>query len=990
MARRLRLIVFGSPTMECDGESFALPFERRNQLLVFLALKRAWVGRADLATLLWPDQEQRLAFTNLRKALFRLQSSPWAERVESNGGALRFDVATDVADFESALRAHRVDDALRFRRGELLAGFDDDTSEAWSNWLDYERDRLRLAWREAALGRLSGDLDAATGSELSAKLLEADPLDEAALRAHMSWLARDGQAGRARQVYREFVARLHEELGLAPGAGLRALHDSLGATVTLSSTTRAAVSATLGDGFVGRTVELRRIAELLARDDCRLLSLIGPGGVGKTRLARRAIEELAPRFADGDAFIPLEDIAFPSELGPRLARELGVVLAGSKDPFDQVIANLREREMLLALDNFEHLATAAGILERLLQDCPRVKLIVTSRIRPGVPMERLLPIEGLPYPEPGDQDRIEAFDAVRLFVQAAQRVEPALVPTIDASAILDICRRVEGLPLALELAASWTRVLSCEAIASELREGTELLHAVDAAQPTRHASIEVVFEQSWRLLSAVERDALARLSVFRGGFPANAARTVAGASLPVLAALADKSLTRKAEARIYLHPLVQQLAGLRLLGEAREATERAHALYFHRLLAQLDQAVEDGDREAMQAVETEFENCRAAWRWSIAHDQMRDIRASVSTLLNFCDHRGRFDECLSLFRDAEARAAIVDPRLGAMLLAARSHLEYRLDRYGDAVADATRALTAPRAKPDHDTKLQCLKTLGACSLRLGKYEDAKRYYRQTLELAPADIDPHNAAAMLDNLALVEKSMGHYGEAARLSVQSLVEHRRLRDVAGEALCLNNLGDLYLIQGAYDSATAYLKEGLTISDRHGLVNTRGLILANLAEIAMKTGDDAAAESYGRRALEFAESVANRAVVCWLKLLFVRLALRRSDVAAARSELAAALELAIVLGRPTLKLSGVCCFAELLETQGERNGARRVLEFAAGHPSTVEGLRAEIRTRLGELGPAPGGSSSWTGLDLDELAQRIVVETSIGHAPLIATLK
>ena len=982
----VRLLLFGSPTVESDGESFALPFERRNQLLAFLALKRSWVGRGELAALLWPDQETKLAYTNLRKTLFRLQSLPWASRIESQGGSLRFEADTDVLAFDSALRERRIDEALRLHRGELLAGFDD-ASEAWSSWLNFERDRLRLAWRDAALDRLGADIDAGEAIDLSARLLEADPLDEAALRAHLTWLARGGQTARARQIYRDFAARLERDLGLTPGTELRALHDSLGASAR--PTAPSAAASAMSDDFVGRTVELRSIAELLHQEDCRLLCLIGPGGVGKTRLAQRAIEQLGHRFADRDAFVPLEDIASSTELGPRLARELGVKLTGSKEPVEQVTAFLREREMLLALDNFEHLAGGSAILQRLLDGCPRVKLIVTSRVRLGMPMERLLPIDGLPYPEIGDQDRIEAFDAVRLFVQAAHRVEPALSPMIEAAAILDICRQVEGLPLALELAASWTRVLSCEAIAAELRKGTELLHAVDATQPSRHASIEVVFEQSWRLLSAVERDALARLSVFRGGFAPEAARAVAGASLPVLAALADKSLTRKVEARIHLHPLVQQLAGLHLQGEAREATERSHAMYFHRLLQELDQPVEDGERDAMRKVETELENCRAAWRWSIAHDEMREIRASAKTLLDFCDHRCRFEECLSLLREGESRAAIVDPKLGATLLAYLSHVEYRLDRYAAAIHDATRALEAARPRADRDTKLQCLKVLAGCSLRLGRYEDAKRYYEQTLELAPPSVDPHNACAMLDNLALVEKSMGHYSEAARLSSRALLEFRRLGDVAGEALCLNNLGDLYTMQGDYDSAVAYLKEGLAICDRHGLVNTRGAILANLAGVAINTGDDATAETYARQAFEIAESAGNRGVVCWLKFLFVRLAVSRGDLASARSDLAAALDIAIDVGRPTFKLFGVACFAELLGAQGQPESARRVFEFVVSHPSAIEGLRTEVHARIRELGPASGPSPPWIGIELDEIVRRIVVEASIAHAPLIAAL-
>ena len=988
----VRLALFGSPTIEYGGECFALPFERRNQLLVFVALKRCWVGRAELAAMLWPEQENKLAYTNLRKTLFRLQSLPWAGQIELQGGAVRFEVDTDVFAFESALREHRIADALALRRGELLAGFDDDHGEAWSSWLSFERDRLRLAWRDAALNRLAVDIDTGEGIDLSARLLDADPLDEAALRAHMSWLARGGQSARARQAYREFVGRLTEDLGLAPGAELRALHDSIGTTVWSSVPAVSTAPATPDDGFVGRTVELRRISALLAQDDCRLLCLIGPGGVGKTRLARRAIQELAPGYSDGVAFVPLEDISASSELGGRIARELGVGLVGSEEPLDQVIAFLRERHVLIVLDNFEHLVADASILQRLIQACARLRIIVTSRVRLALSMEWMVPVEGLPCPENEDQDRIEAFDAVRLFVQAAQRVEPALVPAVEAASIVDICRQVEGLPLALQLAAAWTRVLSCDAIAAELRQGTELLHAVDAARPTRHASIEVVFDQSWRLLNAIERDALSRLSVFRGGFSPEAARAVAAASLPVLGALADKSLLRKDRARIFMHPLVQQLATLRRAeGEARESTERAHALYFHRLLAHLRRAVEDGDREALQWVETEFENCRIAWRWSFAHQATDALTKSAPTLLHFCDHRGRLEEGLTLLRETlESRSVRADPKLGALLLAAAAHLEYRMDRYTDAEASAVRALAASRTTNEHDTRLQCFKVLGSCCLRLGRHDDAKRFFKQALEQAPASIDPRNAAAMLDNLALVEKAMGRYGEAARLSIQSLVQHQRLGDVAGEALCLNNLGALLLDKQEYESAGAHLREGLAICERHGLVSTRGLILANLAEFAMKTDDHDSAQTHARHALEVAEGIGNRALACWLKLLFVRLALRRGDWAGARSDLAASLGIAIAVGRLSLQLAGACCFAEVLEAQGESECAQQIMAFAAAHPSASAAQRAEIRARLAQWHLAASAQSAWPGLELDELVHRIVVESNIAHAPLIATLR
>jgi tetratricopeptide (TPR) repeat protein len=246
--------------------------------------------------------------------------------------------------------------------------------------------------------------------------------------------------------------------------------------------------------------------------------------------------------------------------------------------------------------------------------------------------------------------------------------------------------------------------------------------------------------------------------------------------------------------------------------------------------------------------------------------------------------------------------------------------------------------------------------------------------------------------MLDNIALVEKMMGRYDEALRLSLQSLTQHRRLGDAADEALCLNNLGALYLDRQEYESAGAHLREGLAICERHGLVSTRGLILANLAEIAMKTGDVAAADTYARRALEVAEAAGNRAVASWLKLLFVRLALRRGDFPSARSDLAAALDIAISVGRPSLQIAGVTCFVEILEAQGEAECARRILSFAADHPSTSAPERAVIRARLADW-PMDAGADAkpvWPGLELDELVHRIVVESNLAHAPLIAALR
>ena len=754
----------------------------------------------------------------------------------------------------------------------------------------------------------------------------------------------------------------------------------------------AAVTGSRDEGFVGRAMELRRIAALLAQDDCRLLCITGPGGVGKTRLAQRAAIELGSRSRDGAVFVPLDDLVSGSQFGGRLARELGVELAGRAEALEQVIDVLRDRQQLLVLDNFEHLATEASIATRLLAACPEVKLIVTSRTRLGLAGEWLLPLDGLPTPEEEDDDRAEAFDAVRLFIRAAQRVSPGLLIAAEAPGIVDICRQVEGLPLAIELAAAWTRVLSCAEIAAELRDGIELLHATDASRPARHASIHVVFDQSWNLLSDSERSVLARLSVFRRGFIPEAARAVAGAAVPVLGALADKSLLRRDGGRLTMHPLVQQLARTRL-GDGFEAaaTRSAHAAYFHRLFDQLRSAVDVAELAALQQIDAEFENFRAAWRWSQQHNAASAVRKSLPTLRHYCDHRGRFQEALALLTEMlQSPTGQADDALESLLLGSIAHLEFRLDRYADSEATAMRGLEIGARVGDHDATLQCLRVLGACKLRLGLLDDARGFFEQALKQAPASRDPHSAAALLDHLALVEKNAGDFDSALRQSLRALAEHRRLGSVAGEALCLNNLGALYLDREDTASAASYLREGLALCERHGLANTRVLIMTNLTGVAILSGNHDEARVLGQRALEVAEAAGNRVLACWLKLQFARLSLERGDVGAARSDLGASLTLAIALGRPALQIAGVARFAQILAAQREVATARSVLEFVERHPRIGGPERDEIRTQFRQL-PADGNTTPrWPEIDFDDLLHRIVTETDIAYAPLISQLR
>ncbi|WP_280152007.1 BTAD domain-containing putative transcriptional regulator [Piscinibacter sp. XHJ-5] len=984
MTWHLRLI--GTPALRRGAELVPLPLERRWQIVAMLALRRDWMQRSELATLLWPELARDLASTNLRKALFRLRDTPGSGVVETDGTLLRVAAPTDVDAFDRQVQDQHLGEALAAHRGELLLGFDDDGNEAWSEWLRTQRERWRQRWRAAALQRLEQPLAADEGIALSAAMLEADPLDEAALQAHLRHLAAAGQTARARETYRMFARQLQEELGVQPGSALRSVHDSLHAQASLP----AAPAPAADDGYVGRVFEQRRLVELMRRPDCRLLAVVGPGGIGKTRLVRHTLDDVATLFADGAFFVSAEDVDGPAALVAKLVRELDVPRQRMRDETESLEEHLRVRSVLLVLDNFEPIAGAATpLLQQLLDAAPGLKLIVTTRERLALPAQWALPLDGLPCPEPEDMDRLEDFDASRLFIAAARRAEPGLDAAAECAAIVDICRQVDGLPLALELAAAWTRVMRCDAIARELREGTDLFRAANPAFPARQASLEAVFEQSWRLLGERERQALARLSVPRGGFTVEAAKAVASAALPVLGALVDKSLLRKDGPRMSLHPLVQQFAALRLGdGEAFTQARAAHARFFRDLLSDRQTALRGGDPQALRCVDAEFENCRLAVEWLSHHGPTAGLATAAWALADHSEHRAQPQRGLTLLQAAlEAPAVAAQPAVRARLLVHAAQQHYRVDRYAQAEALAREALAGAAEADDEDHQMSrlALNVLGSAAMRLGRLAEAAGHYRAMLELGGDHAPTRDRAVTLDHLALVEKRLGHTDEALRLSQESIVLQRRLGDVAVLALGLNNLASLHLARGEFDAANPVLAEALALCERAGLTATQALVLANLCDLAHARGDLDAALRHGRRAREMGEASGQRMLLCWVHASLGSVALQRGDVVTARESIALACGIALALEAPTFKKVAVLALARLLHGTGHAAAAGKVLTLAIAEPGLSPADRDDLRRQSREWHSEPLAAPG--GLTLDALLQRVAIDLPDKHEDLVA---
>jgi len=973
----LRLRLFGRPEVEHANRVIALDADRRCRLLALLALRRDWVGRAELSGLLWPERAQKLAYTNLRKVLHLMRDVPWAGALEIKGAAVRFDPGTDVTDFEIALRDGRVTDALQLRRGELLDGFDDDANPAWTDWLRTERTRLARRTHEAARAHL-----VALGGEPRQRaafarcLLDEDPLDEDAVVALLSAQRELKAPGEQQRTFRAYATRLTEELGVEPSLRVRAeLHGAVASVTPVASP--PALERTRSEGFIGREGEIEELALMLARAECRLVTVTGPGGVGKSRIVKESLRGLHARFTDGVCFIALDDLADVTHVSARLAAELDLKPVAGDDPLRCVAASLSVRTMLLVLDNCEHLSGLARLIERLLQQAPRTKICATSRARLGLANEWLLPLTGLASAAShAHADEQLTSEAVRLFIAAARAASPDFDATAQAGAIGRLMRALDGLPLAILLAAHWTRLLPVSEIAAEVGRSIDVLQSADDGdERAEHRSVRATFEQSWQLLAPREQQALAALSVFAGSFARDAAREVSGAGLPLVAALADKSLLQIDGARCSLHPLIRQFASEKLGTQAHAEAARRHADWYHGLIARAHAA---GDAAVRDAIGAELENCRLAWRWAVAQRAHGALAAAAVPLMQFFDLSGRAEEGCALLREGLSANGATAPAHVAALLAAVAQLEHRLYRLDEADASALQGLRAAR-QARHPAALQrCLNVLALNHQRRGRDRAARRIFEQSLRQARAANDTRAIAGALGHLANLDKDAGDFERARERMLEVLAMQRRLDDWVGVAARLNGLAHLHQSLGQLAQGRAYLDEALAVSEQHGIAFARPHLLFNLANLSLATGalDESAAA--GRRALDEARATANRGVEVAALLHLVRITVRRGDTAGARADLNHAIACANATGSPPMQLDAVFCFAEIAAAEGDSRRAAALMRYYIERPETAAGDRAGAQASLDGL-PGGGAGAATVDLPLEALLGQLSEETA-----------
>jgi predicted ATPase/DNA-binding SARP family transcriptional activator len=907
---RLSISLLGTyQVLLCGKEIVGFDSDKARALLAYLAIESDRPHRRQtLAGLLWPERTERAARHSLSQALFNLRTllDDAVDGDPLGGPALAADRQTiqfnrasdhwlDVAAFTAALDAcerhphrrldlcapciERLHQAVDLYRGSFLDGFSVGDSPAFEEWMVLLQERFHRQ-AEDALRRLArchelrGEGERALGC--ARRYAHLAPWREDAHRQVMRLLAAAGQRNAALAQYETCRQVVQEELGVELEEKTVALYRSIrdGGEVPADTSLPPHNLPAPYTLFVGREVELAEIGDRLRDRDCRLLTLVGPGGSGKTRLAIEAATDALHAdqghgFTHGVYVVYLAPLQSLEAIVPAVAQALGFAFRAGGDPGQQLLDYLRSKRMLLLLDNAEHLLggstpeaqamhparaarrDVAGLVTDILRAAASVKVLVTSRTRLDVRGEHLLPIPGMDVPASPQTDHPKAvpgeftrYSAVQLFLAGARRVRPDYQPTEDDLAHTGrICRLLRGMPLGILLAAGWIKMLTPAGIAAEIDRSLDFLEADTRDAPQRQRSMRATFDYSWHLLTEREREVFRGISIFSGGFTHAAAWEVIGATLRELRGLVEKSVLECGPSGRYeVHELLRQYGRERLdkvPAEERAVQDRHCAYYAEYLQAREARLVGSEQSKALAEIEAEIDNVRAVWDWAVTQGRIEDMDCCLESLAEFYDIRAWYQEGEAAFARAAQRLAEEcadassqqgDARPCALALGkALARQGQFCDRLGlteQASALLRKSLAILRELDARREVAYALSYLGRVFTEQGSPQ-----HREALAIFEKIGDRRGMAICLRALGWNLVPQGEYGAARQLVQQSLTLFRELGDQRGMALSLMQLGYTSWVLGEYEAAKRLHQESYALSqgigDREGMATALGVL-------------------------------------------------------------------------------------------------------------------------------------------------------------------
>jgi DNA-binding SARP family transcriptional activator/predicted ATPase len=989
--------------------------DKERALLAYLAEESQQPHRREkLVGLLWPKFTESAGRNNLRRVLSNLRRAlgdreppapPWLltrhQTVQLNPAG---DVWLDTQVFTGLLRLptqqslEPLEQATALYRGGFLEGFSLADSPALEEWMVLCRERYRRLMMDA-LYRLVEEYERRgryeRALELGWRQLELEPWWEEAHQQLMRLLALSGRRSEALAQYHRCRRLLAEELDVAPSAETTDLFEQIrdGNLAGSEPSPRRRLGPThnlpLAPGpFVGREAEIAELQSCLQDPACRLLALVGAGGMGKTRLALEAvsdwISQLDTHELEGATLVPLAPVLTAEAIASATAQAAGFSLSPGREPEQQLLETLRQKRWLLILDSFEHLPNGAGLVTEILRTAPYVKVLVTSRARLNLQGEYFFSVAGIEFPEqiPNDAQEARTFAAVELFLQAAGQIQPGLeLADMDLIEVARVCRLVRGMPLGILLAAAWSGVLGPGEIAAEIEKGLDFLEADWADVPERQRSIRAVFDGSWSLLTDREREVFQALSIFSGGFTRAAAQHVSGASLHELRSLTGKSLLQVTPlGRYEIHELLRQYAAERLhsLPDAAAGVRDRHCAYYTAALQRWETDL-TGARQPVALVEMEAEsgNVSAAWTWGVERGKVQQLGPAMEGLEYFYWQSGRFRKGEAAFQAAataaEAAAQAADDKAACLrvwvrALAWQSSFQRALGHRDSALRlqQQCLAILGDPALTGSDTRLEraILSMSMGLTVCMADYEQGRQQFEGSFSLFRALDHRWGMAWALNTWGTMSMFLGAYGDAEQRLEDGLAIYRALGNLAGVTASLSRLTGIAIVEGRFEEAERLARESVATARRGALRTELAYALLILGEVLETVAKFPEAHSVLQQSLAHFDDLGHRHYITEARRFLSSVELHRGRYEEARDQAQTSLELAGAHGPPycvglNLLLLGCLALAEGAHAQAHslfQEGVDALREIG-GHQDDRSWAQAGLAFAAHGLGDTPG---------------------------------